>query len=169
MSTWTTINATIKINFGNQSRYWIEDFFGNIKDEQYSLFYDPSKKGDGCEITGSEMNAVVTYSPLREFENDPRNRYSRGNVWVVNVCGRLRDRTIDDTIAEWRRFAWKLGMFVKRSSKLDGDPYGTGEMRFAGLEFWTVDISGMSRAKDGSWSSVLYHRTSIKEKGVEHV
>ena len=32
MSQWTHIDATIRIDFGNQTRYWIEDFFGNIKD-----------------------------------------------------------------------------------------------------------------------------------------
>lgn len=165
MSKWTHIDATIRIDFGNQTRYWIERFFGEeVKDSEYSLCYDPKKKGDGCEITGSEMNAVVTYSRLREFENDPRNRYFRGNEWVVTVSGDLRDRMFEETLAEWRRFAWKLGMFVKSCKLLDGLDSEDDTVHFAGIDFWTVDIFGISKDKDGVYKDTWYHRSSSKKR-----
>lgn len=168
MSKWTHIDATIRIDFGNQTRYWIERFFGEkVKDSEYSLCYDPKKKGDGCEITGSEMNAVVTYSRLREFENDPRNRYFRGNEWVVTVSGDLRDRMFEETLAEWRRFAWKLGMFVKSCKRLDGEAEDDNMVNRASIDFWIVDIFGISKDKDGVYKDVWYHRSSSKKrKGV---
>ena len=170
MSQWTHIDATIRIDFGNQTRYWIEDFFGNIKDREYSLFYDPKKKGDGCEITGSEMNAVVTYSKLSEFEYDPRNRYLRGNEWVVTVSGSLRDRMFEETLAEWRRFAWKLGMFVKSCKRLDGPISDDDTVHYANIDFWAVDIFGISKDKDGVYKDTWYHRSSSKKrKGVIRV
>ena len=161
MSNWTSIHATIHADFGNETKYFIEQFFAEIKDKEYSLGYDPKKKGDGCEITGSEMNAVVTYAPLKYFEMDPRNRYFRDNEWVITVSGNLRDRRFEDTLAEWSRFAWKFGMFLRKCKNLDGNANDDNTFREATLGFWSVDITGYS-SKKGDF--VHYFRSSRKDQ-----
>lgn len=156
MSKWTRINATIVADFGNQTRYWIEHFFNTkMNDKHYSIFYEPKNKGDGCEITGSEINATVLYAPKRDFEKDPRNRYFHDNEWVITINGALRDRTIEDTIAEWRRFGWKFGMFLRECKRFDGESPFDNTIVFARLIYWNVDIEGQGKH---------YHRCSIKDR-----
>ena len=45
MSSWTYINATIDVDFGKQTDFFIEEyFFSRMKDEKYTLLFDMNEK-----------------------------------------------------------------------------------------------------------------------------
>lgn len=155
MSLWTQIHANVEVDFGYQTEYFIRQFFAEMKDENYTLCCDMAKKGNGYEITGSEMNAVVVAEPLRNHVIDCRDRYFHGNVWSVTVSGYLRDRYFRETVAEWQRFAWKLAWFVHHDCKRCHD-FRDGfdnSFRIPGIRYYNVDILGQGEH---------YHRCSVK-------
>lgn len=157
MSAWTQIHAHIEVNFGYQTEYWIRRFFEEMEDESYTLCYDPKLKGEGYEITGSEMNAVVVAEPLRNHVMRYRDRYYHANVWSITVSGSLRDRYFKETLAEWHRFAWKLAWFVTHDCRRcydHCDGFDNTE-RWPGILYYNVDITGYGK---GEW----YHRSSVK-------
>lgn len=143
MSCWTYIHATIEVNFGNQSKMNIMDFFADCKDERYSLCFDnmESKGRRGCEITGSELNAVIVAEPLRDHVLTPRDRYWHENTWSISIHGSLRDRVISETVAEWNRFMWKLAWFVRKNcAKLDRLENYDMSVPWSKINYYMVDI-----------------------------
>ena len=157
MSMWTKINAHIEVNFGNQTEYWIRQFFTDrMRDDKYMLTYNKKDKGDGFEITGSELNAVIVAEPLRNHVMNGRDRYYHGNVWSITVCGALRDREFRETVEEWQLFSWKLGWFLHHDCERCWDHRDgyDNTVRMPGIIYYNVDITGSV----GEW----YHRSSIK-------
>lgn len=145
MSAWTYINAMLDVDFGKQTDFFIEDFFARMKDENYTLFYDMKKKGEGYEITGSEMNAVVVYAPKRNFTTQFRNRHYFGQEWMISICGSLRDREFEETKKEWDRFLWKLAWFLKHDcSRISREYDYDNGVSFPGISYYMVDIRGSS-------------------------
>ena len=157
MSSWTYINATIEVDFGKETDYWIRRFFDDMKDERYTLFYDRKKKGRGFEVTGSELNAVVVAEPKRNYDTDFRNRHWHGQQWLVSMAGALRDRYFKETLAEWHRFLWKLSWFAchdcARATRANDD-FDPGTLVIPRIMYYMVDIRG---SNDGE----RYFRTSI--------
>ena len=153
MSCWTHIHAGIIVNFGNATRYDIHKFFSDMKDEQYTMCYDQKKKGSGYEITGSERNATVVFAKIEDYESDYRSRYSHGNVWSIHITGDLRDRELHETVAEWHRFAWKLGWFIRRFRKMSKRLDRLNDWSEAGVCQYFVEISGYDR---------MYRRSSLR-------
>ena len=157
MSSWTYINATIDVDFGKTTDFWIRQFFADMKDEKYTLFYDIKAKGRGFEITGSEQNAVVVAEPKRNYDTDFRNRYWHGQQWLISIAGSLRDRHFKETVAEWNRFLWKLAWFVRHDCQkltMAYDDFDRSNGVFPEIEYYMVDIRGC-------WQGERYFRTSI--------
>lgn len=144
MSAWTHIHALIVADFGHVDDYCIvHNFIDRIKDENYTLLFDMQKKGRGCEITGSEMNATVTAAPCRNFVTDARDKYYLGQVWSISINGDLRDRHMSETRAEWNRFLFRLGWFLKKDCERLSRAYGEWDsyMRTPSVEYYSVDIT----------------------------
>ena len=153
MSCWTHIHAGIIVDFGNATRFDIYKFFSDMKDEQYTMCYDQKKKGSGYEITGSERNATVVFAKIADYEPDYRFRYSHGNAWSIHITGALRDRELHETVAEWHRFAFKLGWFIRKIRKTNKRPDLNGDWSEAGILDYFVEISGYDR---------MYRRSSLR-------
>lgn len=169
MSNWTSIHASVVIDLGNATKWDLCSLLHDeIKDENYTMFYDPKLKGKGFEITGSEMNATVTVTSLSEHTLDPRNRYYLGGEYVVTVSGSLRDRLFEETLAEWDRFARRLANFVLRDcARFDNcasDHDST--VRTAGISSFAVDIAGWSK-KDRCYKHYVRTRAMQLPRGVE--
>ena len=163
MSSWTHIHATINVDFGNMPDYYIYDFFwSKCRDTNYTLYYDKDAKGSGCEITGSELNAVIVAVPDRNFEKNPDNIYFHGQEWTISINGSLRDREFHETLSEWQRFAWKLAWFVHHDAKrMSGFNYKyDNTISFPRITYYNVDITGYG-------DDEYYHRCSIKRKSTK--
>ena len=117
------------------------------------MCYDQKKKGSGYEITGSECNATVVFAKIADHEPDYRFRYSHGNVWSIHITGALRDRELHETVAEWHRFAFKLGWFIRKIRKTNKRPDLNGDWSEAGILDYFVEISDY----DG-----MYRRSSLR-------
>ena len=146
MSSWTYINATIDVDFGKQTDFFIEEyFFSRMKDEKYTLLFDMNEKGHGYEITGSEMNAVVVFAPKRNFTTQFRNRHLFGQEWLISIGGSLRDRYFEETKKEWNRFLWKLAWFLKHDcSQMSREYEYDNILHFPRIIYYMVDIRGSS-------------------------
>lgn len=146
MSSWTYINATIDVDFGRQTDFLIEEyFFARMKDENYTLLFDMNKKGNGYEITGSEMNAVVVFAPKRNFTTQFHNRHCFGQEWLISIGGSLRDRYFEETKKEWNRFLWKLAWFIKKdSSRISREYDYDNDVSVPRIIYYMVDIRGSS-------------------------
>ena len=153
MSCWTHIHAGIIVDFGNATRFDIYKFFSDMKDEQYTMCYDQKKKGSGYEITGSECNATVVFAKIEDYESDYRFKYSHGNTWSIHITGALRDRELHETVAEWHRFAWKLGWFIRRIRKMSKRLDRLNDWSEACVRQYFVEISGYDR---------MYRRSSLR-------
>lgn len=153
MSCWTHIHAGIIVDFGNATKWDIYEFFRNMKDEKYTLCYDPKMKGNGYEITGSEQNATVVFAKVGDYVLNPQCRFFGGNVWSIHITGSLRDRELHETVAEWNRFAWKLGWFIRRIRRLSQRPDWNDDWSRASVCQYFVEISDYDE---------VYRRSSCK-------
>ena len=153
MSCWTHIHAGIIVDFGNATKWDIYEFFRNMKDEKYTLCYDQKMKGSGYEITGSEQNATVVFEKIEHYELNPQCRFFSGNVWSIHITGSLRDRELHETVAEWHRFVWKLGWFIRRIRKMNKHPDWRDDWSEAGVQQYFVEISDYDE---------VYRRSSCK-------